>query len=318
MPAPAGDKIMTPAREIMKAKDFAKQELAEKRKGKNIADISIDEIKIEKNMLESWLTQNDDAQLSHYFGSRVYEMWKDQSGLTFPSHASARLGYYIAAVKGLRKVGYSWEQLVIINGQGDWIGFREDMLESYISGFFAGAGLISHMSSIENSRSLVDRGRKELENLAWSENLTFSDELHQWVHQHIVVNNIDDASYATSSKELFNAYKLTTEDSSMTNISFGRRFSIALQEVRKDEFTRGRIRKTSNLRKTAMCGAVSKCTGWLGIKILLSDRDKLLVKEKLDCLSNFELKQLNGIRNASTVKPTSLRDRAKKAMLNRT
>jgi len=312
--APAGDnddKTMTPAKEIMKAKNFARQELAKKKKGK-ISDISIDEIKIEKNMLESWLTQNDDEYLAHFFGSKTYHMWKDQGGLTFPSHASGRLGYYIAAVKGLRKVGYSWEQLVITDGQGDWICFREDLLESYISGFFAGAGLISHMYSIENSRSIVDRGRKELENLPWSENLTFSDELHQWVHQNIVINNIDDASYATSSKELLNAYIVNTGDTSMTNISFGRRFSIALQEIRKDEFNRGRIRKTNNIRKTAMCGTVEKCTGWIGIKILLSDKDKLLVKEKLGCLSNFEIKQLNGMRNVvKQVKSSSLRDRAK-------
>jgi len=294
--------VSAPADVIAKRKTEARRDKLEQTKGKSS---SIDEKALELEVLGAWMSDKDDEILADFFGSKTFHMWKEGAGLNLPHAASARVGYYIAAVNGLRKIGYTWEQLLIKNGEGHWVGVREDLLDAYVSGFFSGLGLVAHMSSIKLSRSLVDFGRKEVERLSWSESDTHADDLKQWVDSHIRTNTIDGVAYYSSSKELYTAYQIIKGDTTMTNVSFGRRFSLALQALRKEELSRGIIERSNNIRHTTLCGKVKKCAGWIGLKFTCTDFDRLKVKELLGELNPLEKKMLDSFNSKKDDAKTS-------------
>lgn len=250
-----------------------------------------DAVNTEVATLESWVSHSQD-EVVDYFKCRHFEMWKDTVAMTPPSHASGKVAYYIAAFHALRKDKYMWEKMVVTDGHGQWVGVDEDILEAYIAGFFAGIGMTAHLGSLSKSRKLVSDTKRDLESLPWSQGMTYTDDIHQWVSTHLHVDTDRIGSYCVTSKELFTAYKLTTEDYRMTAQGFGMKLSRALQTLHSHDCTGGTISKTKNVRYTPLCGTVTKSAGWLGIKLALSDEVKLLVKEELGALTPREFKKL--------------------------
>lgn len=280
------DKSATPAYLAIEDAKQRAYDAAEKRaSGKSRSDgtaelVSIDEVAIEKSLLGDWLREEETAWLVSHFSIPYMEEWMRCCGVRLPESSAAKLGYVIAAFHSVRKTGVSWEKMIQVDGEGKWIGINDDILCAHIETFLKAAGMTAHLGSLSLSRKTITMCKKELDLLPWSQGHDAKSELHQWAMDYLSVD-FERVGYAVSSRELFEAYRLTSKDRSLTARGFGMRLSKAIQDIYKEDYSKGRIYKTANLRRTTLMSHVDKCKGWLGLRLQLAGDNEHKLREVL-------------------------------------